>query len=219
MKFHSLPNLRYLFLIISLLTAGSSATAAIILLDNTSDGTSALGNTGSILSSPNTQQGIQFTVSEGYAFDFQSFKIGFDSGGGADFMVRLFDWNDGTPILLETETFTPAVTTSAYRDFTFTENGFQDLGEGSYLFTISSSSFFWKNLSTATTPTSLAEGLTFDNYRRTTTGGITWGTSSSRNAIQLSGVSSMIIPEPSSMAWLAAAACFSMAIIRRGRRS
>jgi len=177
----------------------AQVSQAVDLLDNTANGTAAFNpSTGSTLSPLTTKQGLQFDIATGYSSTLSTIRLALqDSTVGMD--IQLWSWNGTAGSLLGTQNVVGPSNTRAYYTFNLTDPVFANLSAGSYLITGSSAStMYWANTNPLTDPTSPTTGFSFVQYRRSTNGGTSWGTTSNKNTIQLSG-SVTAVPEPSTM--------------------
>lgn len=185
---------------LSLCGFSQALQASDLLLDNTADGVATLNNVaGTLLSSTDIKQGLQFDIGSGYSTTLLDVLLGLQSGN-VGFDLELWSWDGDTSSasLLGSQSFVAPSDALGYYTFDLTDPVFSNLASGSYLLTLSSetnvSTVVWRPLNPAATPVSDTPGFDFVQYRRSTDGGTTWGSTSLQNSIRLTG---LVVPEPS----------------------
>lgn len=192
--------------------AAASPALASVLMDNTANGTAAIGANVSNLTQESREQGLRFTVAAGYTMTITGIKV-YVAGGGSGFDVTLWDSSG----YLGLNSFTNSGT--GWRDFSLTDPVFSNLGAGQYRLSLGfSTSLTWYATDPQVLPTAVT-GLTVDGYQSTTNYGASWTTATTFNAIQVQGTltpaGGPAIPLPGAAAL---AACGLAGLSRRRRR-
>lgn len=178
---------------------GPLARAA-VLIDNTNNLTATLGSSGSTLSLATTKQGFQIDVATGYTSTLETISLGLQYGTKG-VALELWSWDGSAATLMGSQNLVASSDVQGFYSFDLTDPVFSNLAAGSYLMTASATStLFWANTNPLASPTSSTTGVDFVTYRRSANGGSTWGTTSNRNAVQLTGaVTPVAVPEPGSL--------------------
>lgn len=182
---------------------GPLARAA-VLIDNTNNLTATLGSSGSTLNLATIKQGFQIDVATGYTSTLETISLGLQYGT-TGVALELWSWDGSAATVMGSQSLVASSDVKGFYSFDLTDPVFSNLAAGSYLLTASgTSTLFWANTNPLASPTSSTTGVDFVAHRRSSNGGSTWGTTSNRNAVQLTGaVTPVAVPEPGSLFGLA----------------